>query len=183
VPELLTGPAFAKLFTSFTRSAQRLETRDRYAGDQALFEQWLRGELDEPALADKVAVWLEQVRATTTAGGRYERVRVVREPPTDYQRFALATCRASVDAGEDIRYLRHESALELALPDHDFWLFDVERLALLYFTADDRLLGAQVTRDPALVAQHRDWLARAFEAAQPYREYLADDPTREQRPR
>jgi len=183
VPDLLTGPAFAELFRGFSRSARRLETRDRYAGDQALFDRWRRGELDEPALADKVAAWLEQVRASTAAGGRYERVRVVREPPTDYQRFALATCRASVEAGEDIRYLPRGEAVELALPDHDFWLFDDERLALLYFTADDRPLGAQVVRDPALLGQHRRWFELAFEAAQPYREYLAADPTREQRPR
>ncbi len=181
MPDLLRGPAFSALFQSFSHSAQRLETRDRYAGDQALFEQWQRGELDEPALADKVTAWLDAVRATTTAGGRYERVRVVSEPPTDYQRFALATCRASTAAGEDIRYLNRELATTHDLPAHDFWLFDGERLALLYFTADDRLLGAQVVTEPAVVTQHQQWFDAAFSVATPYAAYVAEDPSRERR--
>jgi hypothetical protein len=181
VPELLRGAAFAALFSSFTRSAQRLETRDRYAGDQVLFEQWLRGQLDEPELADKVAAWLGSVRATTAAGGRFERVRVVSEPPTDYQRFALATCRASTAAGEDIRYLDRALAVAHDLPAHDFWLFDGVRLALLYFTADDRMLGAQVIAEPAVVAQHQRWFDAAAALATTYADYLASEPGRAHR--
>ena len=179
--DLLRGPAFAALFSSFSRSAQRLEARDHYAGDQALFEQWQRGELGEPALADKVAAWLGGVRATTAAGGRYERVRVVSEPPTDYQRFALATTKASTAAGEDIRYLERGLAAVRDLPAHDFWLFDSERLALLYFTADDRMLGAQVITEAAVVTQHQQWFDAAFSIATPYAAYVAEDPSRERR--
>jgi hypothetical protein len=182
VPELLTGSAFAAIFASFERTAQRLETRDRYAADQVLFEQWLAGELPEPALADKVAVWLDQVRVATAAGRRYERVRVVFEPPTAYQRFALATCAASVAAGEDIRYLARPTANDLDLPAHDFWLLDDERLALLYFTADHRTLGAQIITESPVVRQHREWFARAHSAATHYAAYLAEDPSREHRP-
>jgi hypothetical protein len=182
VPELLTGPAFVRLFTSFERTARRLETRDRDAADQALFERWLAGELPEPAVADKVVVWLDQVRGATAAGKRYERVRVVQEPPTAYQRFALATCRRSVAAGEDIRYLNRDQANELDLPGHDFWLFDDDRLVLLYLTADDRTLGEQVIADPAVAQQHRQWFERAQASAMPYTAYLAQDPARELRP-
>lgn len=179
--ELLTGDAFSALFRSFRYTAQRLETRGRYAGDQALFEQWQRGELDEPELADKIAVWLDGVRATTAAGGRYERVRVVSEPPTDYQRFALATAKASTAAGEDIRYLNRGLAAAHDLPAHDFWLFDRVRLALVYFTDDDRMLGAQVITEPAVVAQHGRWFDTAFMHATPSTEYLASDPGRARR--
>lgn len=181
MPELLRGPAFSALFSSFTRTAQRLETRDHYAGDQALFEQWQRGELDEPALAGKVTAWLDAVRATTADGGRYQRVRVVSEPPTDYQRFALATCRESTKAGEDIRYLTQAAAAGRDLPAHDFWLFDNERLALLYYTASDRLVGAQVLTEPAVVVQHQQWFDAAFSAATRYAAYVAGDPTRARR--
>lgn len=180
--ELLTGAAFLSLFAGFSRTAQRLETRDNYAGDQALFEQWLRGELDEPELAAKVAAWLDRVRVTAVAGGLYERVRVVAEPPTDYQRFALATAKASTAAGEDIRYLDRGLATVQGLPAHDFWLFDGERLALLYFTADDRMLGAQVIAEAAVVAQHGRWFDDAFALATPYADYLAWNPSRERRP-
>ena len=181
MPELLTGPAFSALLRNFRRTAQRLETRDRYAGDQALFEQWQRGELDEPELADKVAAWLDGVRATTAAGAKFERVRVVSEPPTDYQRFALATTKASTAAGEDIRYLDRGLAAAHDLPAHDFWLLDGVRLALLYFTDDDRLLGAQVVTEPAVVAQHVRWFDAAFALATPYADYLSWNPARARR--
>ncbi|MEJ7743284.1 MAG: helix-turn-helix transcriptional regulator, partial [Nocardioidaceae bacterium] len=64
------------------------------------------------------------------------------------------------------------------MPGHDFWLFDDERLALLWFTTDDRLLGAQISTEPAVVRQHTRWLDLAEAHATPYRGYLAADPAR-----
>src|SRR5215211_1369563 len=110
MPALLSGSAFTQLFGGITRSARRLESRDRYAGDQALLQRWLAGQINEPEHSGARATWLAQVRATTAGGGRYERVRIVAEPPTAYQRFALRGCRQNVEAGEDIRYLRRERA-------------------------------------------------------------------------
>lgn len=182
MPQLLSGPAFTQLFEGVTRSARRLESRDRYAGDQELLQRWLAGRIDEPEHGGARAVWLAQVRATTANGGRYERVRIVAEPPTDYQRFALRGCRQNVEAGEDIRYLRRERANQLDLPAHDFWLFDGERLALMYFTADDRLIGAQLITQPTVVREHEQWFELACAEATPYGDYLAEDPSREQPP-
>jgi len=180
--ELLSGPTFTQLFGSVTRSARRLESRDRYGGDQELLQRWLAGQIDEPEHIGARAAWLAQVRATTADGGRYERVRIVAEPPTDYQRFALRSCRQNVEAGEDIRYLHRERANQLDLPAHDFWLFDEQRLALLYFTADDRLIGAQLITQPTVVRQHEQWFELACAEATPYGDYLADDPCREHPP-
>ena len=84
----------------------------------------------------------------------------------------------NVDAGEDIRYLARDRGNALELPGHDFWLFDDERLALLWFTTDDRLLGAQISTEPAVVRQHTRWLDLAEAHATPYRDYLAADPAR-----
>src|SRR5262249_46981273 len=81
-------------------------------------------------------------------GRRYQRVRIVPEPLTDYLRYALRGTRQTVEAGEDIRYLPQARANELDLPDHDYWLFDDTRLALLHFTADDRPLGATLSTEP-----------------------------------
>jgi len=103
----------------------------------------------------------------------------VSEPLAEYVRYALRGTRQTVEAGEDVRYLPRARANELDLPDHDFWLFDDARLALLHFTADDRPLGAALVTEPDMVEQHRAWLELAAEHTIPYAEFLAQDPSRE----
>jgi hypothetical protein len=182
MPELLTGAKVRTLFDGVTRSAERLETRDHYGGDQAELEAWLGGQYEEiPERAERAA-WLERIRLQTSRGARWRRVRIIREPPTVYQRFGLMSGRQNVEAGEQIHYLGRECALAEDLPAHDFWLFDDERLALMYFGFDDRLLGVQLVADTGVVAQHRVWLDRAFSVAPAYHEYLAADPTWAERP-
>jgi hypothetical protein len=179
--DLITGADFVAMFDAVTTSARRLETRDRYAADQPRLERWIAGEIDAIPMDGARKVWLDRVRTTTAAGGNWRRVRVVRDPPTLGQRFLVMAARQSVEVGEDIRYITRTGANELDLPAHDFWLFDDDRLALLWFTADDRTLGAQIVRDEAVLRQHRRWLDRAEGIAAPYREYLAADPNRERR--
>ena len=100
------------------------------------------------------------------------------EELTAFLRHELAQCEHNVAVGEDIRYLVRDEANALDLPDHDFWVFDDERVALLYFTADDRLLGAQIVTEPAVVAAHVHWLDLATRHARPYQQYVAEDPSR-----
>lgn len=178
---LLTGDAFDALFRRFERTAQRLETRDSYAVSREVdaVAAFNCGQWDEAAFRAERQTFLASVRDATAAGRRRQRVRVVPDPLTDYLRFELRISRDNVWAGEDIRYLNRQEADHIGLPDHDFWLFDGERLALMYFTADDHLLGAQVVTDPSVVAQHAQWLALAAQHATPYVDYLAADPTRE----
>jgi len=179
MPDLLTSDDYDQLFRGFRHSARRLESRDRYAGDKDPFQRWLAGDVKEPERSGRRAAWLDRVEAVTAAGGRYERVRIVTEPLTDYQRFALRSCRQNVESGEDIRYLERTSANGLDLPAHDFWLFDGERIALMYFSADDRLIGTQLMIEPHVVRQHLRWFQLAFANATPYSRYVSDDPTRQ----
>jgi len=180
--DLITGNAFVALFENVKRSARRLEIRDRYAVDQPHLDRWLAGEFDELPVVDGRRVWLDRLRRTTAAGALWQRTRVVREPPTIGQRFLVMVGNQSVEAGEDIRYLQRDRANDLDLPAHDFWLFDDKRLAFLWYTADDRTLGAQVVTEPSVVRQHRWWLDQAFAAAAPLAEYVAADPSRAMRP-
>jgi hypothetical protein len=178
MPSLITGDDFDGLFTSFRRSALRLEARDAYSAEseRASLERFLAGQRDDPEYQASRRGWLRDVvGGAASVGKRFARVRVVREPPTDYQRFGMRNARFNVEAGEDIRYMGREQANALDLPAHDFWLFDEARLALLYFTADDRLLGAQVVTDEAMVRQHGDWLELAFAHATAYAEYASDN--------
>jgi hypothetical protein len=173
--ELLTGDAFRRLFDNFERTARRLETRDRYSSpvDDRTVRQFLAGEALDLGW---VAPWFDRVRAATAAGKRFERVRVVTEPLSDYKRYEMVVCRHTVAAGEDIRYLPRTQARALGLPDSDFWVFDSATLALLHFTDADVFRGAELVHDPDEVARHERWIDVAQQHAIPYAQYVEQLP-------
>ncbi len=183
--DLLSSQEFLDLFRSFQHTAIRLETRDRYVveAEQAALARFLAGQKIDPVYEHERAFWDQELVAQSVAAGkRFERVRVVPEPLTAYLRFSLRGAGYLTRAGENINYLGRAQANALDLPAHDFWLLDAERLVLLYFTADDRLLGSQTITEPAAVRQHARWFELAREHATPYRLYLAEDPTRDDPP-
>src|SRR5262245_54379792 len=112
----------------------------------------------------------------TTSGRTMQRVRLIREPPSDYQKFELAVTPTNLEAGEDIRVLTRPAAAGLDLPDYDFWLFDDTRLAIMHFAGDDTFLGAELLEDEAAVADHRRARDRAVARAIPYTRYIAIHP-------
>jgi hypothetical protein len=180
----LSFTAFSALFENVERSAVRIESRLRTdvpterRDVKAFLDHHLpphrRREPDDP--------WSAMTERHAAAGRPLQRVRVMAEPLTDYNRYMVYCARASVHHGEDIRFLTRTAAVGLDLPDHDFWVFDSARLVELRFTADDRPLDHDLITDPDLVARHEEWFARAFAEATPWADYLAEDPTREQPP-
>lgn len=165
------GDEFAQLFRGFRRSAWRWECQGTYREqyEQTALSQFLAsGELDTSYLTG----WLDDVRAATEAGRRFERVRMLTEPLTDYLRFELAMTPTNADAGEDIRVLRPADAQRLGMPDHDFWLFDDQEVAVLKFGSDG-LVGAEIDDDPGIVARHREWRDLAWTHATPFRTFWA----------
>jgi hypothetical protein len=179
--DLLVGETWLELFETFGRTARRLETRDHYEvpGEDRYLRQFLDGRYDDAEHRAYFADWTDPVGAATRAGRRFERVRVVPEVLSPYLRLELRWNRYNAEAGEEIRYLPRVTADELDLPSHDFWIFDGERLALMYFTGDDRWLGADLVTDPAVVARHEQWIDLAYRRATPYAEYLAANPSHE----
>ena len=171
MPDLLTGDDLGQLFVSFQRTARRLEPRDAYSSPQEdeAVRRFVAGEEIDVSWRQ---FWLDLVDESLSAGKRFERVRVVADPPTAYQRYGLWSSQFNVAAGEDIRYLGRDQANALDLPDHDFWVFDSAQVALLYFSADHRFVGAHLIAEPAVVRQHERWLDTAFEHAVPYQEYV-----------
>jgi hypothetical protein len=178
---LLRGAQFEELFTTFERTARRLEVRGRYdvESERLYLDRWRDGIQEDRQHVESRRPWLSEVRENVAQGRTYQRARVVAEPLTEYVRYALRGTRQTVEAGEDIRYLLRWRADRLDLPDHDFWLFDGRRLVLMPFTADDRPLGGFVVTEPEVVAQHRAWLDLAVEHSTPYADFLAEDPRRE----
>ncbi|MFE1346650.1 DUF6879 family protein [Streptomyces sp. NPDC058757] len=151
MPPLVPFEDIVHLFADFERSAFRLETRRGYATDRdgARFQAFMRGtdptpEPDHP--------WNANVREKTAAGARFSRVRIVDEPPTDGQRFLMATARGNVSAGEDIRVLGRTDAEQLGVDlAHDFWLFDSTTLVRMHIDDTDTTVGVEVITDEAAV--------------------------------
>lgn len=165
------GAEFGELFATFRQSAWRWESQGTYREpyESVALARFLRGEeLDTSYLQG----WLDDVRAATRAGRRFERVRLLTEPLTDYLRFELAVTLANVAAGEDIRVLPPDAGALLGLPDHDFWIFDDREVATLKF-GPDGLLGAEIDDDPATLARHRQWRDLAWSEAIPFETYWA----------
>lgn len=85
VPRIIDLVEFGRLFTTFKHTAWRLETRRRYASDEdtETYAQFTRG---EPVVWDGVdSEWCVKRREQSALGKRFERVRIVDNPPTDGQ--------------------------------------------------------------------------------------------------
>src|SRR5437763_15159514 len=133
-------------------AAVHLEMRDTYTPDDPDFIDWRAGvNLDVEA---RSGWWTDLVKAAVARGVRIRRARIVSEPVTEYIHFEYdVTAGHNVAAGEEVRWLPHRRASDLALPGNDFWLFDGERVVFNHFAGDGRWPddGTEVSDDPAVV--------------------------------
>ncbi|MFJ2215905.1 DUF6879 family protein [Streptomyces sp. NPDC101062] len=164
---MLSGEAFAQLFETFERSAFRLETLSTYDVEEEReeYERFLAGGEMGPDWDDNP--W---VRSMTDKGKDVSRVHVLRSPLTDYLRYELAAYPGNIKAGETIGIIDAAEQSVSGLPDHDFWLFDDQRVFRMHYTPNGAFIGA----DPlpaARVAEYRDYRDRALAGAVPFAEY------------
>lgn len=161
----------------FHRTAFRLEVRDQYAvaSDGGDFARYLGGE-DLPDAARKNA-WLDELRADTAAGKRWQWVHVVRGPLSDYLRYAFEWGYAiNIHAGADVRVLDlAERPRPAGIPDEDFWLLDDQAVLIMRYDGGGRFLGADPV-DMGEVSGYRRARDAAWEAAEPFAEYWARHP-------
>ena len=173
---LLTEPELGGLLTGFRTSAFRFETRDRYNSDvgREAFRRFLAGEPDDYAWHRS---WVEMLRRDTEHGKLWQRVRIVSVPLSDWSRYAVGVARLSVSGGEDVRYLRRDTAESLGLTPYDSWIFDGSLLVHLHFNdGDDTFRGAELIDDPEIVARHLQWRELALQHAQPLEVFIATVP-------
>ena len=170
-PEVVPFDQVTHLFSEFKHTAWRLETRRGYAADRGCetWEQFMRGE--DVGVFDPESPWDTRVRQQTDAGQRYERVRLVDDPPTEGQRFLLASGLGNVAAGEDIRNMYRADAQRLGLPDYDFWLFDSRLVMKFHFSEENVTLGVQLIEDPVEVLRACQVRDLAWHYAVPTRQF------------
>ena len=104
---LVTQDEFAGMFRTFRESAFHLETRGFYAMtyERDAFQRFLDGQPVPPSGLPWWQAWLDQMQELAPQGKRIGRVRVLSEPPSDYQRWELWGTSWHIEAGEEIRYM------------------------------------------------------------------------------
>jgi hypothetical protein len=154
----------------YEHTALRWEAQRWYeigAEDENL-SHFLAGTPRDPMADEFLAPWMLQVAAQTRAGKRIGRLRVIEEPPTDYQRWELWLDRWNTEAGEEIEYLPRSYA-ERRLRDHlpfgdtDWWLFDNARVMIMHFDGRGRRIKVELSEERADVQAAIEffWLARS----------------------
>ncbi|MFD5000969.1 DUF6879 family protein [Streptomyces buecherae] len=166
---LLDGDAWQAYFRDFQRSAWRFEVQPRYTmpAEAESLARFLRG---EPKPENHNAAWHVTVGRAREAGKTIGRVRVVRRPLTDYQRYQFAWgIPGNIKAGEDIRVLDLTDS-DIRLPEQDFWLFDESIVVHLNYRPDGTQINRELIEDPDL-STYLAWRDRARESAVPFSAY------------
>lgn len=161
-----------ELFDTIRVSSWRWERQPYYAVDLPEVERWRRGEPSDP---NRKEPWLDFIRDLTGGGVPFERVRMLQEPPTEYQRWIIQQTAPNIAAGEDIRWISASDVPEGA-PDYDFYLIDDERVGIMRFDTDMLLIGVDVVDDPAIVSEHRRWRDTVWPHATRHADFLTRSP-------
>ncbi|MEV6730124.1 MULTISPECIES: DUF6879 family protein [unclassified Streptomyces] len=172
VPRIIDLDAFGRLFKTFEHTAWRLETRRRFASDEAA-ETYAQFTAGLPVEWDYDDEWSRTIRSQTSQGKRVERVRLVDDPPTPGQLYLLDNAKRNCAVGEDIRNLSRAEANRLRLPAEDFWIFDSRFAVLLNFDDDDNLLDVELITEPAEVNRYAQVRDVAWHYAVRYEEFAA----------
>lgn len=168
---LLEGEDWRRVFDAFQEEAWRFEAQPTYTMPREAenVARFLRG---EPKPSGHNERWHERVRGYAAAGKRIGRVRIVRRPLTDYQRYQFAWgIPGNITAGEDIRILDvTANDFELPLTGQDWWMFDRSRVVHLNFRPD----GTQINRElyEGDVRQYVEWQEVAMRHAILFEEYV-----------
>jgi len=155
----ITPDEWAAALRGVARSAFRLEHQAAYAipAETQLLARWDSGEQPNPDDVPELASWFDQVREQTARGVRIERVRVVDDPATPYQRFARYCDPWNLEAGEILRYLPRAEAERIGLLPYagpaDWWLLDDADLIVMHFAPDGTWTSTERTSDRADVAR------------------------------
>lgn len=172
----LSDSEFRDLLGSFRKTAFYLETQERYALDYeaADLERFLAGNPQPPTEISWWRPWLDQIKSLTQQGKRITRIRVISDPPSDYQRWGLYALPWHRGAGEQVTYIDRDTARRIGLPlDHDWWLLDDVRVIRLNYTPEGRLSSMMLITAPESVAEYKTWRDVAVRNAIPAEEVTA----------
>lgn len=156
-----------------TRDMLRLETLPYYDPDRLSFAEWQRGDL-QPNWERK-QLWLDRVRTDHRAGITRRRVRIVRGPLTEYERYECQWGYIPLVAhGEDIRILDLTDTPFPLAAIGDFSVFDDEHAIRMHYDAGGAFVGASVVEhDVEFLVAVRDLL---WHLSEPFTSWWARHP-------
>lgn len=159
-------------FTTFTRSAFRLETMPAYDVPQETAElEAYRAGRPMAERSVRTSAWLANMATTAASGRDWRRVRLIGSAPTLYESWELDRYVESQACGEQIRIAPREQNAELL--GADYWLFDEAAAYAMRYTTAGAFLGADRVDDPQELADLVHLAAQLWERAEPLNEYLA----------
>lgn len=171
---------FSEQLGSAADSLWRFERQRFYRIDDeaGLLADFGRGVLTPPDRAPGLRVWFDQVRDWKRVNGhlRVSRVRVVDNPPTEYQRWLQFVDRWNREAGEEIHYLPRwaisdGSAMSGLEPgaqpfgECDWWLIDRKRAVIMYRDAEGVRTKVEISEDRLEIADAMLFAWRAEQAS------------------
>jgi len=165
----LTMDEFSAKFRDFAESAFRLESRQDYTtpAEQPKLERFLAGE-SEPI--EPNSSWRSLISEKVGAGMRWDKVKVVRRPLTDYQRFALAWGVPANERAGELHRILDVTDRDVGLPEIDFWIFDDATVVVLHYYEDGTLDHLEEV-PPADIGSYRRWRDIAMRESVPLSEY------------
>lgn len=172
----------AFLAEHFTRTQFRLEGLRAYnvETEKPVIEQYLAGEPTRDMVSKMT--WLEKFTDEARRGLHRQRLRVLRPPLGDYERFECEWGYVyNVPAGEDVRVLElapddTREVADLANSTEDFYLVDEEFLVPMYYDETGAPIGWDVITEPEAIERYRRIVAALVAEAVPFEPWWAAHP-------
>ncbi|MGI5125886.1 DUF6879 family protein [Pseudonocardia sp. CA-107938] len=160
-------------YAHLTQDHFRLETLPYYDPDRISFAEWQRG--DYESYRQRGLSWRTKVREERDAGLLRRRVRIVRGPLTDYERFECQWgYNTLTEYGEEIRILDLTVTPFPLAPIGDFGVFNGTEVVRMHYDEGGAILGASVVeRDVEFFVAVRDML---WHLAEPFPAWWAAHP-------
>lgn len=154
----------------------RMEVLPEYevTSDGDDFRRWLDG-APEPTWSRKQP-WLDTLRRERDHGQISQRVRILSERVTDYERYACDFGYRYNGAYEEIRVLhRGEHEIPPGLIERDFWIIGDSIVVPMYYDDHGHFEGAEVA-DPSELADDVRTRDAAWSAAEPFAQWWTRHP-------
>jgi hypothetical protein len=154
----ITPAEFDQLLAGAQVSLLRWEAQPEYAVtvEGPDLELFAAGHPRPPEQLEWWWPWLEQITRLIHGGGAVERVAVVDDPATLYQRWRQWAAGPARQAGEVIQWMSADRARALGLDrGQDWWLIDGTKVIVMEFASTREMTSMTIITDPGAVARYQ----------------------------
>lgn len=145
------------IFEDFKHTAYRVETLPVYSVQDEI-EDYNRFLLGQPLNPNNNDEWLKTIHKATQAGKIFERIRIISNELTDYEKYEFLCYHNNSIAGEKIYVLSADDYNKLVADEMkgDFWIFDNELLVKLNYNSNGEFLNIQQIDNNLIVQDYKN---------------------------